>query len=59
MDNMDKELLDQIKEVAPDGAISCQAARELAEKLGIQASQVGKVCTQANIKIYACELGCF
>lgn len=56
---MDKDLLAKIKEVAPDGAISCQEARELAEKLGIHPSQVGKVCNQANIKICACELGCF
>lgn len=56
---MDKDLLAKIREAAPDGAISCQEARELAEKLGIHPSQVGRVCTEANIKIYACELGCF
>ncbi|NLN86053.1 MAG: hypothetical protein GX133_00330 [Syntrophomonadaceae bacterium] len=57
---MDKELLlEKIKELAPDGSITCLEARELAENLGIPASQVGKVCSEAPIKITACELGCF
>jgi len=56
---LDKELLERIKELAPDGTITCREARELAEKLGIPASKVGKVCSDARIKITACELGCF
>ena len=54
-----EELLEKIKEIAPQGKVSCRAARQLAEKLGIHPSEVGKVCNDANIKIIACELGCF
>ena len=56
---MDKELLEKIRELAPDGTITCREARELAERLGIPPSKVGKVCSEARIKIIACELGCF
>ena len=54
-----KLLLEKIRELAPDGTITCREARELADQLGIPSSQVGKVCSEAGIKITACELGCF
>lgn len=55
----EKELLKILQEIAPQGKISCVAARELAEKLGVHPSEVGKVCNEYRIKILACELGCF
>jgi hypothetical protein len=54
-----KELLEKLKELAPQGRISCNEARQLAEKLNIHFSEVGKACDEAKIKIHACELGCF
>ena len=56
---MSKELLDKLKEMAPDGSISCSEARRLAEKLGVNPIEIGKACNEAKIRIYACELGCF
>lgn len=56
---MSKQLLDKVKETAPDGSISCREAHELAEKLGVRYIEVGKACNDAKIKIYGCELGCF
>ena len=55
----EKELLEKLKELAPQGRISCSEARQLAEKLNVHPSEVGKACNEAKIKIYACELGCF
>lgn len=54
-----KELTLKLKELAPAGKISCVEARQLAEKMGIHYSEVGKACNEAKIKIFACELGCF
>ena len=54
-----KELTLKLKELAPEGKISCVEARQLAEKMGIHYSEVGKACNEAKIKIFACELGCF
>jgi hypothetical protein len=44
---------------APQGKISCPDLRQLAEKLNIEYSQIGKICDEAGIKIYGCALGCF
>jgi len=55
----EQELLEKLKELAPKGRISCAEARQLAEKLNIHPSKVGKACDAAKIKINACELGCF
>jgi hypothetical protein len=54
-----KELIEKLKELAPQGKISCSEARQLAEQLNIHPSEVGKACDEVKIKIYACELGCF
>ncbi len=55
----EKELVQKLKELAPQGRISCSDAHRLAEKLGINYIVVGKACNEAKIKICACELGCF
>jgi hypothetical protein len=54
-----KEVIEKIKELAPQGRISCAAARQLAEKLKIEYAEVGKACDAAGIKVCGCELGCF
>lgn len=54
-----KDLIAKLKELAPEGKISCAEARQLAEKIGIHPAEVGKACNEAKIKIFACELGCF
>lgn len=54
-----EELLKEVKGVAPTEKITCSQARQLAEKLGVAPSEVGKICTEYDIKIIACELGCF
>jgi hypothetical protein len=54
-----KELIVKLQEMFPNGRMSCSEARELAEKMGIALEDMGKLCDQAGIKIFACELGCF
>lgn len=53
------ELIGKLKELSPQGKISCMEARQLAEKLEIPYGEVGQACNEAKIKIFACELGCF
>ena len=48
-----------LNERAPDGRISCQEARQLAEDMGLEYSEVGEACDELKIKIHACQLGCF
>jgi len=48
-----------LRERSADGRITCQSARQIAEELSVPYSEVGKTANALNIKIRACELGCF
>ena len=41
------------------GWIACLTAHQMAERLGVETRQVGKLLNHLEIKIKACELGCF
>jgi len=56
---IDEPLRKILSERAPDGRISCQEARQVAEETGLSYSEVGEACNQMGIKIHACQLGCF
>ena len=46
-------------ELHAGGAITCALARELATRLGVKTREMGKLFDPLDIKIRACELGCF
>jgi hypothetical protein len=57
---MDQEnVKKEVEKAAHDGRLTCHEARALAEKLGVDYSEVGQACNELNLKIRACELGCF
>jgi hypothetical protein len=39
--------------------LTCNEARALAEKLGVDYLTIGKACNEAGVKVRTCELGCF
>ena len=41
------------------GWIACLTAHQIAERLGVEIRQVGQLANHLEIKIKACELGCF
>jgi 2-keto-4-pentenoate hydratase len=41
------------------GWIACLTAHQMAERLGVETRQVGKLLDHLEIKIKTCELGCF
>ncbi len=41
------------------GCIACGTARGMASRLGIRIREIGKLLNHLNIRIRACELGCF
>lgn len=53
------EMIAKVKEKAIDNRISCTDARKLAQDLDVHPSEIGKICDDNEIKIFACELGCF
>ena len=55
----DEKTKERIKEVSKEGKISCTAAHKVAEELGVPVRKVGTLINELNLKIVACELGCF
>lgn len=53
------EVLEAVKKAAPNGRITCTAARSLAKELKVELREIGEACDALKIKIKACELGCF
>ncbi|WP_319537957.1 hypothetical protein [uncultured Methanospirillum sp.] len=39
--------------------LPCGRAFEISEKYGVSKSDIAKFCNEQNIKIRACQLGCF
>ncbi len=54
-----EQVKERVKEKATDGRISCSVARRIAEELNVSVKEVGHACDDLDIKLYACELGCF
>ncbi len=56
---MKKELKEEMLKEAVNGRLSCAAARQLAERLGVSYREVGEAANTLGIKIKDCQLGCF
>ncbi|MFZ5641396.1 MAG: hypothetical protein ACOY4Q_12020 [Bacillota bacterium] len=59
MSGIPENVLQAVKEAGKDGRLTCAEARELAEKLDVNLLVVGQACDELNIRIKACQLGCF
>jgi len=56
---IDPRVKDALLKAAPEGKITCPAARKLANTLGVSPRVIGDACNQLDIKIHSCALGCF
>lgn len=56
---MKKELKEEMLKKTVDGKLTCDAARRIAEKLGISYREAGEAANELGIKIKDCQLGCF
>jgi hypothetical protein len=57
---MDREKVkEEIEKAAQGKRLSCEEARGLAERLGVSYAEVGKACDELEVKLQACQLGCF
>lgn len=54
-----EELKLKIEAAAVDGKLACKKAFELAQELGVSVRQVGEAANATQVKIAACQLGCF
>ncbi|MBN1765954.1 MAG: hypothetical protein JW860_11895 [Sedimentisphaerales bacterium] len=57
---MDKEALyEEILKHAQDDKIACRQCFDIANEYNVSLKIVGEICNENNIKIHACQLGCF
>lgn len=57
---MDREqLIIALRKASVNNRLGCEAARALSRELNVPVSEVGKICNELDIRITACELGCF
>jgi hypothetical protein len=56
---LDPKVREAVLKASSEGRITCPAARELADQLGVDPGLIGEACNQLGIKIKACALGCF
>jgi len=52
-------LIEAIQAAAPGDRLTCEAAHQLSERLGVSLEEIGEICNELKIKIKACQLGCF
>jgi len=52
-------LKEAVMQASSDGRLTCEMAHELGGRLEVTLQEIGAVCNELNIKIKACQLGCF
>lgn len=55
-----KEALQEaVRNAAKEDRLTCEQAHELGKELDVSLGEIGAVCNELNIRIKACQLGCF
>ena len=58
-DSVSSTLEDAIRQALVNDRLSCAAAWEIAERLGLRKMQVASACETLGVKISSCQLGAF
>jgi hypothetical protein len=55
-----KEVLrEAVRKAAVENRLTCEKAHELGKELDVPLQEIGAICNELNIRIKACQLGCF
>lgn len=54
-----QQIIELLKTNSVNDRIGCEKLRKLAKENGLPSRDLGKIAKENNIKIVACELGCF
>jgi len=54
-----EELYQEILKRAVEGKIACRQCFEIAKECDASLKIIGELCNEKNVKIHACQLGCF
>jgi len=53
------QLYQEILKRAQDGRIACRQCFDIAAQCNVSLKVIGQVCNDNNVRIRACQLGCF
>jgi alanyl-tRNA synthetase len=59
MTEQEKRVIDAAGETDGKKTIACAQAFKFSSESGIPVREIGEICNRNNIKIKACQLGCF
>lgn len=54
-----EQLIEAVRKAAAGGKLSCAAAHDLGRELNVSLQEIGAACNELQIKVAACQLGCF
>ncbi len=59
MDMTDEQLRQEIRSQSVNGKVTCRAMLELARRVDVPTKTIGELCNEMELRIAACQLGCF
>jgi hypothetical protein len=54
-----EKIIEALRAASDNNRLTCEKAHALAEELNVSLREIGVLCNELNIKISACQLGCF
>lgn len=54
-----KAVLERVQDSDGRKKLTCAEAFQLAQELGVEVAEIGRICNQQNIRVCKCQLGCF
>ncbi len=54
-----EKIMEAIRMASENNRLTCEKAHALAGELKVPLREIGALCNELNIKIAACQLGCF
>jgi len=58
-DGQKEQLLAEIRKLSQNGKIACRQCFDLARNADVSLKIIGDICNENDIRICACQLGCF
>lgn len=55
----DESIRQTIRDLAAGGKAACNDLLELAQRTNTSPGRIGKLCDEMDIRVAACQLGCF
>ena len=54
-----EKLVEAIQAASVNNRLTCEKAHALSAELKVPLQEIGALCNELNLKIAACQLGCF